>query len=70
MCKIYDISTYIIIFKHYNIINNMFKENAFEDKEYYPLNIIKKINISDVKLIERMNKDLREKKSILYSNYL
>ena len=69
MCKVYDISTYITLFKHFIIINNMFKENAFEGKEYYYSKIIKKINISDFKLIEKINKDLKDKKSIFYSHY-
>ena len=69
MCRIYDISTYIILIKHFNIVNKMFKDYNFEDKEFYPSNIIKKINISDIKLIERMNEDLGEKKSVLNMNY-
>ena len=69
MCKVYDISTYIILIKHFHIVNNMFNEYAFADKNYYPSKIIKKININDAKLIEKMNKDLKEKKSIFYSNY-
>ena len=69
MCKVYDISTYILLIKHFHIVNNMFNEYAFADKNYYPSKIIKKININDSKLIEKMNKDLKEKKSIFYSNY-
>ena len=69
MCKLYDISTYIVLIKHFNIVNKMFKEYAFEDKEFYPSKMVKKINIGDIKLIERINEDLRENKSILNFNY-
>ena len=69
MCHIYDISTYIILYKHFNILNNMFKENSFEDCKYSPDKLINKINISDVEIMEKINNNLKNKKSILYSNY-
>ena len=69
MCQIYDISTYIILYKHFNILNNMYKENSFDDYRYSPSKLINKINISDIEIMEKINKDLKNKKSILYSNY-
>ena len=69
MCQIYDISTYIILYKHFNILNNMFKENSLEDCRYSPAKLINKINIGDMETMEKINKDLKNKKSILYSNY-
>ena len=70
MCQIYDISTHIILFKQFNSLNNMFREKMYEEKGYCPTKPYNKINISDNKTIEKLNKDLRVKKSILFSNNL
>jgi hypothetical protein len=70
MCQIYDISTYIILFKQFNSINKMFLQKIYEDDGVCPIKPYKKINISDIKTIERLNKDLRNKKSIIFSNNL
>ena len=69
MCKIYDISTYIVLFKNFNIVKNILKEYMCENYELFTSTIVKKINISDLKLIEGMKNDIKDKKSILYNNY-
>jgi hypothetical protein len=67
MCQIYDISTHIILFKQFNLLNNMVKELS-EENVFLPSRLFHKINIKDNKVIEKINKDLGAKKSIFYSN--
>ena len=70
MCQIYDISTHIILFKQLNLLNNIMLEKIYEDNGICPTKPYNKINIGDIKTIEKINKDLRNKKSILFSNNL
>ena len=70
MCQIYDISTHIILYKHFNSLNKMFKEKIYENDEVCPTKPFNKINIGDEKRIEKINKDLKSNKSILFSNNL
>jgi len=67
MCQIYDISTHIILYKHFNSLNKMFKEKIYENDEICPAKPYNKINIGDEKRIEKINKDLKSNKSILFS---
>ena len=69
MCQIYDVSTYIMIFKQFNLINNMFKGKIYQDNGIFPNKIYKKININDKNITEKLSKDINNDKSILYSNY-
>ena len=66
MCQIYDISTHIILFKQFNAFNNILKK-IYEEKGFCPAHPFNKINIKDYDAIERINKDLKNKKSILFS---
>ena len=68
MCQIYDISTHILLFKHFNLLNNALKEKLIEENIFSPSILFSKINIGDNKLIERLNRDLIAKNSIFYSN--
>jgi hypothetical protein len=70
MCQIYDISTHIILFKQFNLLNNIMLEKMYEDNGICPTKPYNKINISDIKTVEKINKDLKNKKSILFSNNL
>ena len=70
MCQIYDISTHIILYKHFNSLNKMFKEKIYENDEVCPTKPFNKINIGDEKRIDKINKDLNSNKSILFSNNL
>ena len=70
LCQIYDISTHIILFKQFNLLNNMILEKIYEDNGICPSTPYTKINIRDAKTIEKLNKDLKNKKSILFSNNL
>jgi len=66
MCQIYDISTHIIIFKHFNLLNNIMKE-LMQEHGLQPFHSFNKININDNDIIKKINKDLRTKKSIIFS---
>ena len=69
MCQIYDISTHIILFKQFNLLNNTLK-NIYIENGFCPAHPFKKININDNELIDKLNKDLKNKKSILFSKHL
>ena len=67
MCRIYDISTYILLFKDVNLLNHFLKENNFEENDFYKTKLFKKTNINDNKIVEKINSDLKNRKSIFYS---
>ena len=69
MCQVFDISNYIMLYKHINIMINMLKENSLENKGYKDSNLINRINISDSNMIDKLRKDLKNRKSIINSNY-
>ena len=69
MCQIYDISTHIILFKQFNLLNNSLKK-IYEENGFCPAHPFKKININDNDIIEKLNKDLKNKKYILFSKNL
>ena len=66
MCQIYDISTHIILFKQFNTFNNLLKQ-IVQEHGLSPIHTFKKINIEDKDIIAKINKDLRTKRSILFS---
>ena len=70
MCQIFDISTHIILFKHFNSLDKLIKEKAYEKDGVCQIKPYKKINLSDEKKVEKINKDLKSNKSILFSNNL
>ena len=69
MCQIYDISTYIVLIKQFNLVNNILKK-IYEEKGFYLMNPHEKININDMNIIEKLNKDLKNKKCIILSKNL
>jgi hypothetical protein len=69
MGRIYDISTHIILFKHFNLLNILVKK-IYENNDLTGSKPFKKINIRDKKIVEKLNDDLRGRKSILFSNNL
>ena len=69
MCQIYDISTHIILFKQFNVVNNCIKK-IYEENGFYPAYTFKKINIKDHNIIDKINKDLKKKNSIILSKTL
>ena len=50
MCQIYDISTHIILFKQFNLLNNTLKK-IYEENGFCPAHPFKKINLNDKDLI-------------------
>jgi hypothetical protein len=70
MSQIYDISTHIILFKQFNLVNNGLKK-IYEEKGFCPAQPFKKININNNELMERLNAELKKKgKPIIFSNNL
>ena len=69
MCQIYDISTYLMIFNQFNLLNNMLKGKIYLDNEFYPNKIFNKINVNDKNIIDKLYKDINNDKLIIYSNY-
>jgi len=73
MCNIYDISTHLILFKQYNILNHIVTEKVYQEKgkTICDYKLYKKININDNSIMEKISKNLgmKDKKHIFYSNY-
>ena len=69
MSQVYDISTYISLFKQFYIFKNFLK-TVYEEKGYYYSSPYNKININDNCVIEKINKDLKRRKSLLFSQNL
>ena len=70
MGQMYDISSYIILFKQFNFLNKITMEKLYEEDGVCPTKPYKKINLGNMKVVEKINKDLRNKKPILFSNNL
>jgi hypothetical protein len=67
MSHIYDISTHILLFNQFNLINNSIKQ-IYEENGFCPIHPFKKINLKDEELMTRIKKGLNKKdKSILFS---
>ena len=69
MCQIYDISTHIMLFKQFNLLNNSVKK-IYEERGFCYIYPFHKININDKNAIEKLNYDLKNKQSILFSKNL
>ena len=67
MSHIYDISTHILLFSQFNLINNLIKQ-IYEENGFCPIHPFKKINIKDEELMARIKEGLNKReKSILFS---
>ena len=56
----FDISSHILLFKHFNILKNLFLNEISDGKKNFNIfNNNKKININDDKLMAEVNKDLK-----------
>ena len=73
MCNIYDISTHLILFKQFNILNHIMTEKLYQEKgkTICDYKLYKKININDNSIMKKISKNLgmNDKKPIFYSNY-
>ena len=71
MCQIYDISSHIILFKQFNALKKYIEEKKYEsDSEISSIRKFQKINISQTKSIEKLGEDLKQRKSVLFSDDL
>ena len=71
MCQIYDISSHIILFKQVNILKKMFEEKKYENEdENSSIRKFQKINIRQTKSIEQLGEDLKQRRSVIFSNDL
>ena len=73
MCQIYDISSHIILFKQVNILKKMMMlegKKFWNEDEINSIRKFQKINIRQTKNIEQLDKDLKLKKSVIFSNDL
>ena len=68
MCQIYDISTHLMLFKHFTILNNFIFE-VINTNEYsnYQFESNGKININDNVKLNELDKELQSRKCVLFS---
>lgn len=65
MCRIYDISSHLFFYKQIITNKNIITEIISKENINYQSKIYNKINIKDEKLMEKINNDLLENKSLL-----
>ena len=71
MCQIYDISSHIILFKQVNALKKMFQDKKYESEdEIRSIRKFPKINIRHAKSIEQLGRDLKQRRSVIFSNDL
>ena len=71
MCQVYDISTHILLFKQFSLMNAILKKTKNDECDFNKTLFFDKINISDDILMEKINNNLQSKKSIVnYDNFL
>ena len=71
MCNIYDISTHLILFKHYYLLNNIIKDKICKENDF-DYKFFNAININDHKMMETLSKNLKivkNRKPFHYTNY-
>ena len=71
MCNIYDISTHLIFFRHYYLLNNIIKDQIYKEN-VCDCKLFKTININDNKMMEKLSKNLKvikNRKPFHYTNY-
>ncbi len=68
MGQVYDISSYIMLIKHFNILNKLIFESLEKSNYNCPYETNAKININDNYALERLNRELKNKKCIIFSN--
>ena len=71
MGQIFDISSHILLFKHFNILKNLFLNELSDGKKdliFFYNN--KKININDDKLMTEVNKDLKTQTCDIFTKTL
>ena len=69
MGQLYDISNYIVLFKNFNLINSALM-NIYEEQGLRISKTLDRINIKDKTIIRKINNELKNDKSILFSKFL
>ena len=67
MCQIYDISTHIMLFKQFTLLNNFIFETINPNEYSCPFESNGKININDNYKLDELDKELKSKKCVLFS---
>ena len=70
MCQIYDISTHIILMKQCSILNKILFEIINGGKNVCPFEVNSKININDNYSLEKLGKEMKSTKCLIFSNAL
>jgi hypothetical protein len=65
MCQVYDISTHILLFKQFSLMNAILKQTKYEGSDLNKTLFFDKINIGDNMIMEKINNNLKTKKSIV-----
>ena len=60
MCKVYDISSHILFFKQFNLINKFFKNKKIEENEINKSLFSKRININNNQIMNKIETDLNK----------
>lgn len=58
MGQVFDVSSHIYLFKHYNLTKNLFLTEFSVGKDLYQINMNNKMNINDETLMADLNKEL------------
>jgi len=58
MCKVYDISTHILLFKQFNLVNKFLKQKKIEENELDKSLFLKRININNNQIMKKIDTDL------------
>jgi hypothetical protein len=68
MCQIYDISTHIMLFKQFIILNNIVFDNINNYNATFPFEKDNKMNINDQNLLDRIEAKLENTKFVMLSD--
>ena len=58
MCKVYDISTHILLFKQFILVNKFLKQKKIEENEIDKSLFLKRININNNQIMKKIDTDL------------
>ena len=70
MGHMYDISTYVMLIKKFNNLNNYIFESINKSNYISPYEVNTKININDKALVNQLDKDLKNSQNLMFTNLL
>ena len=71
MGQIYDISSHIILYKQVDILKKAFEGQKYQNQEEITsIGKFHKINIRHSRSIEQIDKDLKQRRSVIFSEYI